>query len=666
MIYYLNIAVNAPLIDTLTYTLEASEPPKKGQVVIVPLGRRKAQGVITHYQTHRPDSEFELKPIYELLSTTIAQDYLDWLIWMADYYVYPLGLVLDLSLIKLKTVAAKPRRSALKPTAITTPLVLNNDQKQIVDKIPNSNGFEVHLIHGVTGAGKTEVYLELFQKICQNSGQGLFLLPEISLTPQMIQRFSARFGQDIAIIHSQLTPAQRQQEWLKATSGEAKIIIGARSALFCPLPNLKLIIIDEEHDTSFKQDTKLRYHARNAAIKLSQIKQIPIILGSATPSLETLQNVNLGKYFIHRLTQRAKTNFPADIQIIDMRAKKSAKSSLPNWLSSELYLSIQSVLEQGNQCALFLNRRGFSSIVFCDSCGYHYECPNCDIALTLHHGNMMLCHYCGYQESLHEHCPSCKEGTPKPYGIGTEQIEADLMQLFPDKKIARIDRDEITHIQQLEDTIKKIESGEFHILVGTQMIAKGLDFPNLKLVGFVLADIGLQTPDFRAQEKALQLLRQMTGRAGRHATSAEQAGKVLIQTYQPDNSLFQFIQDSQSLIFESQELINRQELMYPPYGKIAVFQFQGRDLSLVQQGCHFLVKSLNHVIETKDYRSDVHILGPVEAPIARLRNKYRYQVILKVATHVPLSAICKWALVSISKQKINIEVHVDVDPQHLL
>lgn len=666
MIYYLNIAVNAPLIEKLTYTFEHFEPLVPGQAVIVPLGRRKAQGVVIECLTHQPNSLFELKPIYELLPYKIASDYLDWLIWMADYYIYPLGLVLDLALPKIKKTPAKPRRSAIPITKVTVPLVLNPDQQKIIANIPKNKDFEVHLIHGVTGAGKTEVYLDLFQKLCQGSDQGLFLLPEISLTPQMIQRFSARFGQDIAIIHSQLTPAQRQQEWEKATSGKARIIIGARSALFCPLPKLKLIIIDEEHDTSFKQDTKLRYHARNAAIKLAQIKQIPIILGSATPSLETLHNVTLGKYHIHKLTKRAKTNFPADIQIVDMRIKNAPSANLPNWLSSELYLNIQNVLEQGNQCALFLNRRGFSSIVFCDSCGYHYECPNCDIALTLHQGNMMLCHYCGYQESLQEHCPSCKEGLPKPYGVGTEQIESDLSQLFPHKQIARIDRDEITHIQQLEETIKKIELGEYHILVGTQMIAKGLDFPNLKLVGFVLADIGLQMPDFRAQEKALQLLRQMTGRAGRHALSADQAGKVLIQTYQPENPLFQFIQDSQSLEFEAQELTNRQELMYPPFGKIAVFQIQGRDLSLVQQGCHFLVKAITSAIQSKPYQPDIHILGPVEAPIARLRNKFRYQVILKVSLDVPLSAICKWALIHINKQKINIEVHVDVDPQHLL
>jgi len=660
------VAVKAPIFELLTYQAPDSLRIKKGNIVEVPLGKRKAIGVCVKKSTGLT-SELEIKEIQGILydGWTLPEDYLNWLLWISDYYIYPPGLTLELSLPPSSKVQSHPKKKPSEKSVPFRRIELNSYQKQIFEKVNKSQAFEVHFLHGITGSGKTEIYLELFDHFLKQGGQGLFLLPEISLTPQMLNRFSARFPNQIAILHSQLTPAQKNYEWHRVQNKDAKILIGARSALFCPIPDLRLVILDEEHDSSFKQDTKLRYHARSAAIMLAKNKNIPVVLGSATPSLESWYQIKQQKYVYHHLNFRAKTHTTPKIELIDMRQKDFA-SKLPNWLSQRLFKEIQSSLNQDQQVALFLNRRGTASIVFCDSCGFHYGCPNCDIGLTLHQQKMLVCHYCNYQQPLGNKCPSCYEGIPKPYGLGTEQIESDLISLFPTARIARIDRDQIQNLTQLDEMIQSIEKREIDIIIGTQMIAKGLDFPSLKLVGFVLADIGLQLPDFRAQERACQLLFQMAGRSGRHSVGDEDSGRVLIQTYNPNNPIFPNVLDQVYTPFLDDELKRRSELNYPPCGRMVLFHLESK----TQRGVEYAALKLRDILlfATRRYRENfrLQVLGPTPAAISKIRNQFRYHLIVKSDPEIPISKICRWALVELNKLKLRVTTHADVDPQHLL
>jgi len=660
------IAVVAPLYDLLTYTADDALDLNVGNIVEVPLGKRVCMGVCIS-PTQRLKTEFEIKHVNRILyeGWKIPTDYLQWLIWVSEYYVYPLGLVLDLSFPPSLKTQSKPRKQASERSVPFAKVTLNSFQDDILKRILGHQNFGVHLLHGVTGSGKTEIYLELFNHFISQKGQGLFLLPEISLTPQMLNRFSARFPGQIAIIHSQLTPAQKNYEWNRIQDGAAKILIGARSALFCPVPDLSLIIIDEEHDSSFKQDSKLKYHAKSSATMLAKKKNIPIVLGSATPSLESWQHVVQKKYFYYSLSQRAKTEAPPTIELIDLKEKPKS-SALPSWLSNSLYNEMLATLRRQEQVALFLNRRGTASIVFCDSCGFHFGCPNCDVALTLHNQGMLVCHYCEYQQSLKPKCPSCTEGLARPYGLGTEQLERDLKTLFPDARLARVDRDEVTHVSQLEEIIKLVENREVDILIGTQMIAKGLDFPSLKLVGFVLADIGLQMPDFRAEERACQLLFQMAGRSGRHATQADKAGKVLIQTFNPNHSIFLKVLSQDYISFLNEEFERRSELLYPPCGRMILFQVESKTLNLSESAA-LKLRDLA-LFASQAFRNELklQILGPIPAPIPKIRNHFRYQLILKADLGIPLSKIGRWVLLEFNKLKLRVTIHVDIDPQHLL
>jgi primosomal protein N' (replication factor Y) len=313
------------------------------------------------------------------------------------------------------------------------------------------------------------------------------------------------------------------------------ILVGARSALFCPLPNLGLIVVDEEHEPSFKQEEKLKYNGRDSAIMLGKMVKCPVLLGSATPSLESWAHAQTGRYHLHTLTRRVADRSLPQLTMIDLRAEEKKNTDLPTWMTDRLHAELVQTYESGKQSALFLNRRGVAPLVLCESCGFVHECPNCDISLTLHQHSHLICHYCDYHENFKESCPSCKEGEMKAVGLGTEQIEKDLKRLFPQATVARADRDEVQNRHDLEELIRAMESGETDFLVGTQMIAKGLDFPNLQMVGLVLADIGFNIPDFLSPERSFQLITQVSGRAGRHVKPGEEPGQVLIQTYNPDH-----------------------------------------------------------------------------------------------------------------------------------
>ncbi|MFN9066422.1 MAG: primosomal protein N' [Bdellovibrionales bacterium] len=425
------VAVSAPLREPLTYKSEL--PLDRGLWVNLPLGNRKSTGLVLGPTDELPNFELKSVSSVETELPRLPEPYLRWVEWLSDYYHYPLGLIVDSCRPPLeKRIGRGSKKTPVVPTkASTLAPDLTNEQKSCLQSISKSKGFHCHLLHGVTGSGKTEVYLQLIAETLKSGQSALVLVPEISLTPQLIDRFASRFGNDIAAYHSQMTPREKTDHWWEIVSGQKRVMIGARSALFCPHPNLGLIVIDEEHEPSYKQDDKLKYNARDSAVMLARFHNCPIVLGSATPSLESWDNAQSGKYILHQLKNRVHDAGLPSVEVVDLRQQVENSLELPSWLSSNLYEKMVSTLEKGEQVALFLNRRGMANSVLCNHCGFSIECPNCDINLTLHSKSHLICHYCDYHENLKEVCPSCRSGELVPLGLGTEKLEQELNQLFP-------------------------------------------------------------------------------------------------------------------------------------------------------------------------------------------------------------------------------------------
>lgn len=671
------VAVDSPL-ENLTYLQNENFKCERGDVVKIPLGNRSESGIVI--KTYDEDSvvvealQYKLKPLASVNEELpkLPEPCLKWLEWMSDYYIYPLGRVAQLCfppLAKSKKLRKSSRPDVVPKIELKTQHKLNVEQQNCVDSIRGKPGFAAHLIHGVTGSGKTEIYLELFEKTLAEGKSGLFLLPEISLTPQLIRRFSERFGDQIAALHSQLTDRERTSQWWDMIEGRKKILIGARSAIFCPLPNVGLIVVDEEHESSYKQDEKLKYNGRDCAIMLGRFHGCPVILGSATPSLDSWKNAQENKYILHQIKNRVNNRPLPDIEVIDMRLEKELdrkSPEKPDWLSQSLYEEMHHSFERKEQVALLLNRRGMAQLIFCPSCGHSVECPNCDISLSLHGNSHLVCHYCDYHENLKAKCPDCREGELVNLGLGTEKVESDLRRLFPDKNIARADRDEVTSRVEMEELINRMETGDIDILIGTQMIAKGLDFSNLKLVGLLLADISFNLPDFRAAEKSFQLITQMSGRSGRHVKDKEAPGKVVIQTYNTGHESVSFSQSHDYEGFAAVELNNRKQLNYPPYHKLAAIKIQSPDLEKVKDTASQLAARAQSLKEKFSAFGEIEILGPAAAPIAKLRNQYRYHLLIKGAQPKILNQFVRRSLGDLKWVQKQVKVAVDIDPLNLL
>lgn len=661
------ISVAAPLREALTYSSEMNLV--RGQWVQVPLGKRQSSGLVLGQTVLLPD--FEIKSIAAIDDSlpAVNENYLKWLEWLSEYYHYPLGLVLENTKPPLEKRESN-RKSKKPPVVASTPSTqapsLTEEQKLCLSRIKVGQGFQTHLLHGVTGSGKTEIYLNLIEQTLSQGKSALVLVPEISLTPQLIQRFAGRFGDKIAAYHSQMTPREKTNHWWDIVSGVKQVMIGARSALFCPQENLGLIIVDEEHEPSYKQDDKLKYHARDAAIMLARFQSCPIVLGSATPSLESWENAQTGKYQLHQLKKRVHSSGLPEVEIVDLRSPPASQNTLPQWLSQKLYQQMLTTLDAGYQIALFLNRRGMANSIVCNSCGFSSECPNCDIHLTLHARSHLVCHYCDYHENLKPHCPKCKTGELVPLGLGTEKLEKDLKELFPEKTIVRADRDEIQNREDLERFIAEVESGSADILVGTQMIAKGLDFPKLKLVGLVLADIGFNLPDFRATERSFQLVVQMSGRSGRQAQSAAEKGHVIIQTYNPDHESLKFAVQHDFEGFAANELEHRKLLNYPPYGRLISFRIQSPEQVTAQKLAQKLgQRALQLKTQFHQYEG-LEILGPAQAPLAKLKGQYRFHLLIKGPKGPALQSFVKQLMGDESWIPPRSRVVVDIDPLHLI
>lgn len=671
---FLQVAVNAPLPAPLTYSF----PPgadralfTRGSLVQVPLGTRKTVGVVLGPAAGGED--FDIKPVEKVVEDwpILPEPYLQWVEWMAKYYFYPIGKILNSTYPPLKK---KSNRAEKNPPVVpqfqsTQNKKLSAEQQSCFEKLVSAEGFQPFLLHGVTGSGKTEVYLQLLESKLKPGEVALVLVPEISLTPQLIERFASRFPDQVAVIHSHLTDRERTNQWWRVIDGQSRILIGARSALFCPIPKIGLIIVDEEHEPSFKQEEQLKYHARDAAIVLAKLHNCPIVLGSATPSLESWQNAQTGKYHYLQMKMRVSDRAMPKSWVIDLKKQNEANrneaesSDLPFWLSAELHHALATNLKEGFQSALFLNRRGVAQLALCTSCGENFECPNCAISLTLHGQRHLVCHYCDFSQALPDHCPKCQSADIEKIGLGTELIENDIAKLFPEARVARADRDEITNRKDLESLIQEMESGEIDILVGTQMIAKGLDFPKLTLVGLVLADVGFNLPDFRATERSFQLLTQVSGRAGRHR---DDGGLVIVQTFNPSHpSLVYAIQNDFSG-FAEHELIERRDLGYPPSGRLILLRITARQLQQVEDLSQLVGSRASRLRASHKKYEVVQVLGPCPAPLAKIRNNYRYQLLLKCPDVSVLQSFCYQMMGDSKWIPSGTKVQVDVDPVSML
>ncbi len=493
---------------------------------------------------------------------------------------------------------------------------LNEEQQKVYKEIFNSiNTNETFLLYGVTGSGKTNVYMKVIEDVIKNNKTAILLVPEISLTPQIIKRFTSYFS-NIAVLHSGLSDGEKYDEWRKINEGKVNIVIGARSAIFAPLKNIGVIIIDEEHSQTYKQENNPRYNAIDIAKERCKYHNCPLILGSATPSLESFARANKNVYKLLELKNRYNNNTMPKVDIIDMN-KEFKKAS--GYFSNTLIDQIKETLERKEQVILFLNRRGYSSFLTCSSCGYVEKCPNCDISLTYHKSsNMLRCHYCGYATKRKKLCPKCQEEF-KDYGIGTEKVEEELKSLIKDAKIIRMDVDTTTTKNAHAKIINSFLEEKYNILVGTQMIAKGLDFPNVTLVGVLNADIGLNFPDFRSSETTFSLLNQVLGRSGR----GNKEGKVLIQTFNPEHYAIAYTKNHDYLGFYNEEMKIRKILKYPPYYYICSIKIISKDYNLASKSSYDVVNYLKQNIKNEI------ILGPSVCNVFKLNNNYRFQIIIK-------------------------------------
>ncbi|KZE65819.1 primosomal protein N' [Fictibacillus phosphorivorans] len=504
----------------------------------------------------------------------------------------------------------------------TAPLPLTENQenaiKPILESIENHN-HETVLLHGVTGSGKTEVYLQSIQSVLDKGKEAIVLVPEISLTPQMVNRFKGRFGSAVAVLHSGLSIGEKYDEWRKILRKEVSVVVGARSAIFAPFQNLGIVIIDEEHETSYKQEDHPRYHARDVAIWRGKYHSCPIVLGSATPSLETYARAQKGRYQLAELANRVHSNPMPEVTIVDMR--EELKNGNRSMFSLPLMDKLKEGLEKREQSVLFLNRRGYASFILCRDCGYVAQCPHCDISLTYHKRfGELKCHYCGYKESVPSVCPSCTSEHIRFFGTGTQKVEEELAKVLPEARVIRMDVDTTSKKGSHEKLLTAFENGEADILLGTQMIAKGLDFPKVTLVGVLAADTMLHLPDFRASEKTFQLLTQVSGRAGRH----ELEGKVIVQGYDIQHYSIQLASKHDYHTFYQHEMQTRKLHQYPPFYYLGLLTFSHLDLMQVveasEKAASFLSKRLS---------PESLLLGPVTSPIARVKDRYRYQVMIK-------------------------------------
>ncbi len=628
------VAVNRPIRRLFDYlTPEDMPPPEPGSLLRVPFGHSKTLGVCVK-RADTGDSFPDLKKIQEIVRETPvhSEEMMSLLLWAADYYHHPVGEVLFGALppglkrgkrTKRKQPAA-PSNAAWQAEPAHSP---NEEQATALDAIRAACGFEVFLLMGVTGSGKTEVYLQAIDQVLRRGYQALVLVPEIGLTPQSVARFERRFER-VVVSHSDLTDRQRQDSWLRTECGEAQVLIGTRSAVFTPFSRLGLIVVDEEHDASYKQMSGFAYSARDFAVKRAQMLRIPLILGSATPSLESMVNSQKGGYKLLRLGKRTAGARLPKLKLVDIRGERLASHRAG--IGTELLRHMQAHLDRGQQVLLFINRRGFAPVLQCTECGWKAECPACEWPMTLHQTPKCLrCHHCGRETKPILACPECRGTDLLPFGAGTQRVAEYVTERFPEVPVLRIDRD-VVRGRQVAAKLSEVPRGRPAVLVGTQMLAKGHHFPDITLVGVLGADAGFTSPDFRAPEHTAQIILQVAGRAGR----AELPGEVVIQTLHPEHPALNLLAAKGYEVFAERLLGERKATGLPPFGKLALIRTDSLREAAAREWLAELARIASQV-------RGAQVLGPMPAPTPKLANRYRFSCVLlanhRTALHATLS-----------------------------
>jgi len=565
----------------------------------------------------------------------------------------------------IKFTAGEKMRTASFDSAIRqnkNTIILNNRQNGAMEEISRhleKNIFTPILLHGVTGSGKTEIYLKTIEKVLNSGASAIYLVPEIALTPQLISRVAGRFDQrKIAVLHSGIAESVRYDQWRQIKRGLINLVIGTRSAVFAPLPNLKLIIVDEEHDASYKQDERLCYNARDLAVVKAKMASAIVITGSATPGVRTYFNARTKKYHLLELQQRVEEKPMPVVEIIDMKAQQEKSGKVPI-LSDALITAIEKTLNKKEQVLLFLNKRGFDTFLVCADCGYNFLCPNCAVSLKNHVAEgVVKCHYCDYTIKALPLCPSCRGSRILSYGVGTQKLEKEIAKFFPLARIQRMDSDTTSRKGTQEKILRALEAREIDILIGTQMITKGHDFPFITLVGVISADTSLNMPDFRAAERTFQLITQVAGRGGRGNTP----GEVIIQTFNPDHYALKHAQNHDYKAFYEEEIDFRKALQYPPFGRIINLRLSSIKKDALIEEARLLGKSAKKLSAFKGNIAE--IIGPAESPLAKIRGRYRFQMLIKGKD---IDALHQIARELINKHKnSHVRVTADVDPENFM
>lgn len=533
---------------------------------------------------------------------------------------------------------------------------LTIEQENIIREYINSDD-KMFLLKGVTGSGKTEVYMKLVERVLLEEKSAIILVPEIALTPQMIERFKGRFGVNVALFHSKLSDGERFDEWFRVKEGKAKVIVGARSAIFLPAKNLGLIIIDEEHENTYKSEQNPKYQTKEVAEYLSELKGCKVILGSATPSIETYYRALTGEMKLLELNSRVDNKAMPPMKVIDMRNElKGGNKSL---FSRELFIAIQERLKRKEQIILFLNRRGFSTFVSCRSCGYVFKCDECDISMTYHKNGLLICHYCGKTKREPRECPKCHSKYVKFFGAGTQRVEEEVKKYFNNAGILRMDVDTTRDKHSYERIYNTFKNGEADILIGTQMVSKGLDFKNVTLVGILAADMSINIPDYRAAERTFQIITQVAGRAGR----GDKQGEVLIQTYTPQHYSLQYAVNYDYEGFYEKEFTVRAMMKYPPFGKLLLINGTSKKEDLLKNFMHKITMMIKPLVESC---LDIEILGPIPCMISKLKENYRWQIVIKGEFDSYFSKNIKEILYDENKNVYNdIRISMDINPNNL-
>ena len=663
------IKVNVKLFEKAALLKPLKQAVREGHLMIE--NEVKQKGKMKQVRKVQIATLSELEEVEKTISTR-AQKQKQLVEWMKENSgkIYPPDDICDalqITTVVLNSVIDKGAAKFIQQEVYRDPytkdivptdfLQLTTEQQHALTKITNAideKRTETFLLHGITGSGKTEIYLQAIQKTIADGKEAIVLVPEISLTPQMTERFKSRFGDLVAVMHSGLSVGEKYDEWRKVQQGKVKVVVGARSAVFAPFKNLGLLILDEEHESTYKQEDSPRYHARDVAIWRGNYYNCPVILGSATPALESYARAKKGVYTLLTLENRAKNQALPTVHIVDMREQLQAGNR--SMFSQPLMDALRERLDKKEQTVLFLNRRGYSSFVLCRDCGTTVQCPNCDISLTYHrYSEKLKCHYCGHDEYVPSSCPQCQSEHIRYFGTGTQKVEEEIHKLFPEARVLRMDVDTTKQKGAHEKLLDEFGAGGADILLGTQMIAKGLDFPNITLVGVLSADTSLHLPDYRAAEKTFQLMTQVSGRAGRH----DKPGEVFVQTYTPEHYAIELSKEQLYTPFYEREMHARHLAGYPPYYYIALIQVSHED---VMMAAEYAGRATEYLRSNLSF--NVSVIGPTTASISRLQNRYRYQCLIKYKVEPNLIPVLLQLIKMYRSEwiKKGIVLTVDLDP----